>query len=246
VLADDPSFLSRTVDLFQRGGLVMWPILFCSVLALTITLERLLALRRNRVLDPEGVARITALVEAGRAEEALAYARSREDPFSRIVRAGLEHLPFGLQEVKEAIENAGRQEAPGLQRFIGALGTIAAITPLLGLLGTVLGMIRLFQDIKVHAVGDPDALSGGIEEALLTTAFGLSVAIPTLVVFNILRDRSESILRALERACLGVIRRLQRPGTETSTGREALGDTLSRDRLPAPDVLPAPGGGRAP
>ena len=110
-------------------------------------------------LDPEGVARITALVESGREEEALSYSRARQDPFSRIVRAGLENRPYGLDEVKDAIENAGRQEVPRLQRFLGALGTIAAISPLLGLLGTVLGMIKVFAAISISGLGDPQGPS---------------------------------------------------------------------------------------
>jgi biopolymer transport protein ExbB len=240
-LVEDAGLITRVTELFQRGGFIMWPILACSVLALTITIERLLAYRRNRVLDPEGVARITALVEAGREDEALTYARARQDPFSRIVRAGLENRPYGLDEVKDAIQNAGRQEVPRLQRFLGALGTIAAISPLLGLLGTVLGMIRLFRDIKMHAVGDPAALSGGIEQALLTTAFGLTVAIPSLVAYNILRDRSENALRALERACLDVVHHLKEPG-KVRTG--TAGATPGPRREPAPPgSVPASGRG---
>lgn len=240
-MVEDAGLITRIFEFFQRGGFIMWPILACSILALTITIERLLAYRRTRVLDPEGVARITALVEAGRADEALAYARARQDPFSRIVRAGLENRRYGLEEVKDAIQNAGRQEVPRLQRFLGALGTIAAISPLLGLLGTVLGMIRLFRDIKMHAVGDPAALSGGIEQALLTTAFGLTVAIPSLVAYNILRDRSENALRALERACLDVIHHLKEPGSAAERG--GLRGGPARPELAPPKTVAAPESG---
>ena len=184
----------------------MWPILAASFLALTVTIERVWALRRSRVIPPGTVSHVLRLVRDGRIPEAREVCRHDGGSFARIVHAGLEWWEQGPEAVREAIEDAGRREAPLLMRFLGVIGTVASISPLLGLLGTVLGMIKVFRTISLVGAGQGQGLSAGIAEALITTAFGLAVAIPALVAYNLLASRAEGLVRDIEEACHGILR----------------------------------------
>lgn len=165
-------------ELIAAGGWLMVPILICSVLAMAIIGERFWTLQSHRIIPRHLVARSWSLVRDRKmsSDEVL---RLREDsPLGRVLAAGLVNMHQSREVMMEAIEDAGRHEAHGLERFLNSLGTIAAITPLLGLLGTVIGMIAAFQALQAAgAQADPATLAGGIWEALLTTAAGMSVAI---------------------------------------------------------------------
>jgi biopolymer transport protein ExbB len=196
-------------DLFTRGGLMMWPILAGSVLALTVALERSWALRRRTVIPRRTARQVVDLVDRAQIQEAQAVCRHDGGPFARIALAGLEWWHHGLDAVREAIEDAGRREAPRLMRGLGVIGTVAAVSPLMGLLGTVLGMIKVFQTISLTGPGQGQGLSAGIAEALLTTAFGLAVGIPALVVHNVLASRAERLVLDIEGACHEIVRRAE-------------------------------------
>lgn len=214
------------VEIFDAGGPIMYPLAICSVVALSIIIERAINLRSSRILDPRIVERVTALVEGGRADQAAEICRSTPGIYTNIVLAGLEQASRGEQAAKEAVEDAGRHETKSLNRYMVTLGTITGISPLLGLLGTVTGMIDVFKTIAAVGAGQAGALSTGISQALITTATGLLIAIPALVAYNFLTERAESIVAELEREILRVLRTLN--GFETAPARTVAVDTEPR------------------
>lgn len=188
----------KSLPWVREGGLMMLPIYICSVVAVGFFSERLFALRRKAVIPPEFVIEASDLIERGKIPEALTLCRRNSSPFAKIVERGLEKAECKRLIVREAMEEAGRQNAALLNRYLNVLGTIAGITPLLGLLGTVSGMIATFDVIRLMGVGHAEELSGGISEALLTTAAGLSVAIPTMIAFRYLQGRVSRLVLELE------------------------------------------------
>jgi biopolymer transport protein ExbB len=200
--------MNLILDIFAKGGPVMYPLLLCSVLALAIIIEKLVNLRLSRVVRPETLRTLAVLIERGDIEGAAGYCGTNPGVFSGIILQGLQHHALGREEVKEAILDAGRHAVPRLERYLGVLGTLTAVSPLLGLLGTVTGMIKVFTVISHVGVGRADALAGGIAEALITTVAGLVIAIPSLVMYNLFRDRAEAIIVEMERHSLEIIRRL--------------------------------------
>jgi biopolymer transport protein ExbB len=194
------------IEVIKAGGWIMYPLLLSSLLVVAIIVERLINLRASKVLSPTTVERISGLIEGGRTDRAVKVCREHPGLFSSIVLAGLEIAGRGEATAKEAVEDAGRHETARLSRNLTTLGTIAAVAPLMGLFGTVTGMINVFQTIAQSGVGHASELSGGISQALVTTAFGLLVAIPALVAFNYFQARVESMVTDLERESLRVIR----------------------------------------
>ena len=183
----------------------MSPIILCSILALAIFLERLWVLRRNRIIPDILIRKVGELLTEKKVPEALSLCQNDTSPISNIFASGLKRSGKGMWLVKEAIEERGGREAVILEKRVGILATIGNLAPLLGLLGTVSGMIKTFNVISVEGVGNPSSLAGGIAEALITTAAGLCVAIPTLVCYRILRDKAESLIFEMEEISLGII-----------------------------------------
>ncbi|KAF3981400.1 MAG: MotA/TolQ/ExbB proton channel family protein [Methylococcales symbiont of Hymedesmia sp. n. MRB-2018] len=169
------------VDLIKNGGWLMLPIILCSIGAMGIVAERFWSLQRKKILPPKLVAQIWRMEKDQKLNEQSLKRIKLNSPLGAILAAGLLNRHHGREMMKTSIEEAGRQVVHELERFLNPLGTIASITPLLGLLGTVVGMIKVFTAIMFHGVGDPGILAGGISEALLTTAAGLTVAIPSLI-----------------------------------------------------------------
>ena len=196
------------IEIFDAGGPVMWPLLICSLVSLAIIIERLINLRVSRILNPAVVERVTGLAEGGRLDRAAEECRRHPGIYTNIVLAGLEVAGRGEAETvsKEAIEDAGRHETARLNRYLGTLGTIVGISPLLGLFGTVTGMIEVFQTIAEAGAGQAAQLSGGISQALITTATGLLIAIPSLVAHNFFHEKAQVIVTDLERESLRVLR----------------------------------------
>ncbi len=196
-------------DAITRGGFMMAPILVGSLLALAIAIERLLALRRARVLPAGLLARLDPLLGAGRREEALAACREDGSALARVLQAGLACGSRPRAEIVEALELAGRREAAELSRWVGALGGIAALEPLMGLLGTVLGLITAFQSVeKLRVIGNPSVVAAGVWEALITTAAGLFVAIPAFALYRYLRARVSRLTMELEDGAFQLVQRL--------------------------------------
>lgn len=193
------------LDVFGKGGFLMYPIFICSLVAVTIFFERMFYLKSIKTKSKKFVLRVNDLVKKGSIELAISACRKSPTPISKIMLAGLMKFGRGRDEMKEAIEDNANQEIPILERNLPTLSTIGNICPLLGLLGTVFGMVKAFNVIAVMGVGKPEALAGGISEALLTTAFGLSVAIPTVVIYNYLSHRVDKLIREMEVNCVELI-----------------------------------------
>ena len=193
------------LEIFEKGGFLMYPIFICSLVAVTIFFERMFYLKSVKTKSNRFVLRVKNLVKKGSIELAISACRKSPTPISKIMLAGLVKFGQGRDEMKEAIEDSANQEIPVLERNLSTLSTIGNITPLLGLLGTVFGMVKAFNVIAVMGVGKPEALAGGISEALLTTAFGLSIAIPTIVVYNYLSHRVDKLIREMEVNCVDLV-----------------------------------------
>ncbi len=189
-------------EIVLAGGFFMWPIILCSVIAVAIVLERLWTLQQRRVIPPDLTRRIWQLVESGQINDKVVAALQANSPLGKILAVGLQNSSRPREVLMDRLEDAGRHVAHELDRFLNTLGTIAGVTPLLGLLGTVTGIIKAFNAIYVGGIGDPQALSGGISEALLTTAAGLSVAIPSYVAYRYLRGRVDEIVIQIEKDVL--------------------------------------------
>jgi len=167
-------------EIIKSGGWMMFPIIVCSIVAMAIIIERLWSLQRKRIIPNELVPYIWQLFRENKLDDVAIRRIKLSSPLGRILAAGLVNRKHGREIMKTSIEEVGRQVTHDLERYLNALGSIASITPLLGLLGTVDGIIRVFSDIAVGGMGDPSVLSGGISEALICTASGLTVAIPSL------------------------------------------------------------------
>lgn len=204
-------------ELIKAGGWLMLPILACSVVATAIIGERLWVLRRRRVIPKHLVAHIWQIHRKGKLTSAQIASLRQGSPLGRILAAGLVNRHHSREVMKESIEEVGRQVVLELQRYLTTLGTIASITPLLGLLGTVVGMIKVFSAIVESGVGNPAVLATGISEALLTTAAGLSVAIPSLIFHRYFNGQVDALVLGMEEQALKMVEVMQgerEPSTE--------------------------------
>lgn len=196
-------------EFMQKGGPIMWPILFCSVVAFMIVIERLIRLRREQIDTKTFMEQISKSLKRNKIMEALDLCDRTGGPIAAILKAGILKHDRGRNEIREAIEDASIHEVPRLERNLPVLATVAHVAPLLGLLGTVTGMVAAFQVIqsKSSAVApvNPGDLAGGIWEALLTTVFGLCVAIPTYVAYNYLVSRVDGFVLDMERSATDLL-----------------------------------------
>jgi len=193
------------LELIQAGGWLMLPIILCSIIAFGIVAERLWTLRKQKVTPPHLAAEAWKWLQSGELSDDRIKALRNNSPLGRILAAGLAHRHGDRHLMKDTVEDTGRHVVHELERYLNTLGTIAAITPLLGLLGTVVGMVRVFTAITAHGVGDPGALAGGISEALLTTAAGLTVAIPSLIAYRYLRGRVDELVVDMEQQAMKLV-----------------------------------------
>lgn len=176
----------------------MHPILLCSILSLAIFMERLWSLRRKRVIPAPLLPRIERLIREDKLLDAVAAAKGDDSSLARVVMVGLKNAGKKREQIKEVLEEVGGREATYLERYIEALATIASVSTLLGLLGTISGMIKIFSVISREIVVNPTILAGGISEALNTTAFGLLVAIPTTIFYKYLIGKAETMIVEME------------------------------------------------
>lgn len=186
-------------EIVRSGGPLMWPIILCSVAALAIVGERLWTLHPQRVMPRGLLQKVWQLVENNQINDKVIAALQQNSPLGRVLAAGLANRHRSRDVLMERLEDTGRHVVHELERFLNTLGTIASITPLLGLLGTVTGIIKAFNAITQGGMGDPRMLSGGISEALITTAAGLLVAIPSLIAYRYLRGRVDRIVIEMEK-----------------------------------------------
>lgn len=187
----------------------MWPLLICSVVATAIILERLWSLQEKRVLPKNLTVKVWEWVRANELNDDHIETLRHSSVLGEILAAALANRHRDLDTVKERVQDTGRHVVHEMERFIATLGTIAAISPLLGLLGTVVGMIKVFAAITAHGVGNPTVLAGGISEALITTAAGLTVAIPALIGYRYLRNRIDSLVVRMEKEAIKLVDRIR-------------------------------------
>lgn len=183
----------------------MWPIMMCSVGAMAIIAERFWSLQRKKILPDDLVSQIWKLHRDNKLDDITLRRLKTSSPLGNIIAAGLINSRHGHNAMKEAIEDVGRQITHELERFLNALGIIAEISPLLGLLGTVFGMIEIFSELMQHGAGDPTVLAGGISVALITTAAGLCVAIPSLIFHRYFQRLVDEYVIAMEMEALRLI-----------------------------------------
>jgi biopolymer transport protein ExbB len=192
-------------EMIVAGGWLMIPILLCSVGAVAIIGERFWSLQSKKITPPNLVAQIWQWHKSNNIDDKHLEALTASSPLGRILAAGLVNRHHPREIMKESIEDTGRQVAHELERYLNTLGTIAAASPLLGLLGTVFGMIQVFSAITVHGVGNPGILAGGIAQALITTAAGLSVAIPALIFHRYFRGKIDALVLKMEEEALKMV-----------------------------------------
>lgn len=198
------------LEFVKAGGWMMLPILLCSIVATAIVVERFWSLQRRRITPDNLVAQIWQWANAGVLDTKRLQTLRAGSPLGRVLAAGLVNRHHDRIVMKEGIEEVGRHVAHELGRYLNTLGTIASITPLLGLLGTVFGMIKVFTVITVQGIGgDASVLAGGISEALITTAAGLSVAIPTLMFYRYFSGRVEGYVMTMEQEALKLVEVMQ-------------------------------------
>jgi biopolymer transport protein ExbB len=192
-------------ELIKSGGWVMWPLILCSIAALAIIGERLWTLQRKSVIPPALLAQVQQWLERKEIDASRLTLLRDSSPLGKVLAAGLANRLHEHAVLKEAIEDAGRHVVPELERYLNTLGTIAAIAPFLGLLGTVLGMIQMFGGIGSHGLGDPSIVASGISQALVATASGLVVAIPSLMFYRFLRGKVDELTVEMEQEALKLI-----------------------------------------
>lgn len=192
-------------EIIRAGGWFMWPIILCSVLSVAIILERLWALQSSRVVPRDLTQKVFNWVEADQLTDKMLVALERNSPLGRLLAVSLVNRNKPRVLMIERLEDTGRHVVHDLERFLNTLGTIAAVAPLMGLLGTVAGIIHAFNAITANGLGDPRTLSGGIGEALLTTAAGLSVAIPSLIAYRYLRGKVERLVIDMEKEAMKLV-----------------------------------------
>lgn len=207
-------------EIVRAGGWLMLPLVLCSIAAGAIILERLWTLQRKRVLPNELAAKVWYWVEKEQLDERHIHALRESSPLGRILASGLSNRNADREIMKESIEDTGRHVVHELERFLNPLGTIAAISPLLGLLGTVIGMVKVFAAIQAQGVGNPGVLAGGISEALITTAAGLSIAIPALIGYRYLRGRVDSLVVQMEKEAIRLVEAIH-SGDRRAQSRES-------------------------
>ena len=193
------------LEIIKAGGWVMGPLIMCSVFALAIIAERFWTLRESRVAPKNLVAQVWQWEKTGHLDVRRIADLRRSSPLGKILAAGLLNRKHSREVMKESIEDVGRHVAHELERFLDILGTITAMSPLLGLLGTVLGIIKIFSTIMTHGIGDPNMMAGGIAEALIDTVTGLSIAIPSMFFYRYFHSRVDALVITMEQESLKMV-----------------------------------------
>ena len=190
--------MDAIVDLFTKGGVYIFPLILCSIFGLAIFLQKFHTLQKKKLLPQEFLSSLYEAVKTKGLDETKSLCASNDSAVARIALAAAENSDKSKAEMQEAIETAGKAEAQGLEKYIEALLTISSISTLIGLLGTISGMIKVFAVISEKDIVDPPSLAGGISEALYTTALGLTIAIPALIAYKYTDGKFKELLGSLE------------------------------------------------
>jgi biopolymer transport protein ExbB len=202
------------VEIVKSGGWLMLPIILCAIIAMGIILERFWTLQQKRVIPEDLTSKVWGWVKKDQLDQKQIQILHQGSALGQILAAGLINRDRDRVVLKDSIEDTGRHVVHELERYLETLGktlgTVAAITPLLGLLGTVIGMVKVFTAITTPGVGDPTVLAGGIAEALITTAAGLTVAIPALIGYRYYRTRVDTLVVDMEKEAIKLVEALHR------------------------------------
>ena len=196
-------------EIIKAGGWLMWPLILCSVFSIAIITERFWALRRGRILPKYVVAQIWNWYKKNELTNDAIRVLRESSPLGRVLAAGLMNRHHTRTVMKESIEEAGRLEVHEMERFLNTLGTIAALAPLLGLLGSVVGLMEVFSSMTTHGIGNPQALGAGISKIMIATAAGLAVAIPSLIFYRYFQGLVDEIAMSMEQEAIKMVEVLQ-------------------------------------
>ncbi|HSB97523.1 MAG TPA: MotA/TolQ/ExbB proton channel family protein [Spongiibacteraceae bacterium] len=192
-------------EIIKAGGWLMLPIIACSIIAVAICVERLLALRARKIAPPQLLGEVWAWVKNNQLDANKLRELKQGSPLGLLLATGLTNARHGREIMKESLEESAAVVVYGMERYLNALGTVALIAPMLGLVGSVMGIMNVFNEIRFHGTGDPGILAGGISEALITTASGLIVAIPATVMHRFFNGRITSLVLMLEQETLKLV-----------------------------------------
>ncbi len=192
-------------NIIMAGGWLMWPIIICSIAVVAISIERLWTLSSSKIAPKNQLAQVWTWVQNNQVDASRLRDLRKSSELGKILAAGLSNAQVGREVMKDSIQEAASQVIHEMERYVGALGTIAAVSPLLGLLGTVLGMIKVFVAIELEGTGNAGALAGGISEALITTAAGLCVAIPAMILHRYFVRKIDSLVVIMEQESVKLV-----------------------------------------
>jgi biopolymer transport protein ExbB len=198
------------IEIVKSGGLLMAPIILCAIIAMGIILERYWTLQSKKVIPEDLTSKVWGWVEKEALDQQQIQTLHQGSALGQILAAGLINRDRERVVMKDSIQDTGRHVVHEMERYLDTLGTIAAVSPLLGLLGTVIGMVKVFTAITTHGVGNPTVLAGGIAEALITTAAGLTVAIPALIGYRYFRNRIDTLVVNMEKEAIKLVEALHR------------------------------------
>jgi biopolymer transport protein ExbB len=199
------------ISIFQKGGILMYPLLFLGILSMAFILERLYSLSIKKVIPLKAIEEIVSFLKENKIEEAMTVAKTYPSTATNIIYEVLDAYLKGkkqLEELKLIAEESARLEVPKLEGYTGTIGAIASIAPLLGFLGTVIGMIQVFEALSLEGLSNPKLLSAGISQALITTAFGLSIAIPSLAGYWYIKSKINLLVAQVETVVFEIIEML--------------------------------------
>ncbi|MHC5024323.1 MAG: MotA/TolQ/ExbB proton channel family protein [Planctomycetota bacterium] len=237
VASSSATEIQSVLDFVMKGGVMMIPIGICSLIALTVFVERMVTLRRGRVIPRSFLPGLHSVMRKhpGQKDQALVYCRKNGSPVAHVFAAGIRKVGGPLELVEKHIEDAGEREVLRLRRYLRGLSVIAAVTPLMGLLGTIFGMISAFQTVAIsgEALGKTEMLAGGIYEAMITTAAGLIVAIPVLIGYHWLSARIERLVMDIDQMTVDFIEVLAEAPSAASAETEMKAERAESEDAPA-------------
>jgi len=201
--------MSEAISFLSKGGIIMIPLLLCSIIGLMIVIEKFFSLRRNKILIPEIISVVDSINSNQDIKLATTICQKNKGPLPNVILTGLQNQTLPMDDIKEIINDEGRQQVRILERGLPILETVAGVAPLLGLLGTVLGMIKVFNVISTQGTGQASLLAGGISEALITTATGLFIGIPMLVAYYYFTSRAENFILDIEKYSTRLLQKIR-------------------------------------
>jgi biopolymer transport protein ExbB len=224
------SKMLKAVELFRQGGPIMWPLLLCAIVSVAVMLERFISINRAAVNTESLTERVRDLLTKGQVNEALEFCEKEPGPIPALLANGIRTRHLDSDSIERSMEELALRETPLLYKRLGVLDTVITVAPLLGLLGTITGMMNTFSVISTAGQNNPTAITGGIGEALIATACGLSIAIVTLLAYNYLTEKVKEIIADMEiRATqlMNILANLRANSQDLGSGKETRRETAT-------------------